>query len=115
MEGSLIMKNDQERTRQRFDALFAEWEKVIQDPKIQVSSRPKDYTNNEPYRQIVKMGKDALPFIMEKLEKGTFLLNEAVLVITGAKLEEILGKERRVASEQEKSNALVKWWKSQMR
>lgn len=107
------MNNAEKKLRERFDALFTEWEKVIQDPKIQLSSRPQDYINNEPYREIVKLGREALPFIVEKLEQGVFFLSQAVVDIAGIEKEEIIGKERRFPSEQEKSALIVKWWKSQ--
>ena len=86
---------------------------MIRDPKIQLSSRPQDYINNEPYREMVKLGKEALPFIIEKIEQGVFFLNQAVVDITGIKMEEIIGKEARFASEQLKSDLIVKWWRSQ--
>ena len=107
------MNNESKKLKEKFDALFAEWEKVIQNPKIQLSSRPQDYINNEPYREIVKLGRDALPFIIEKLEQGVFFLNQAVVDIIGIKMEEIIGKERGFLSEQEKSKLLVKWWRLQ--
>lgn len=110
------MNSESKKVKEEFDTLFAEWKKVIQDPKILLSSRPQDYTNNDPYREMVKLGRDVLPFIIEKLEQGEFLLNQAVAEITGIKMEEITGEEitgRRFLSEQEKSRLLVKWWRSQ--
>ena len=107
------MSNENNEIREKFDALYAEWERVIQDPKIQISSRPQDYIENEPYREIVKLGEDALPFIIEKLEQGVFLLNQAVVEITGVEFGEISAKELRFPSEQEKSALLVTWWRSQ--
>ncbi|MFZ3059738.1 MAG: hypothetical protein WA102_08355 [Candidatus Methanoperedens sp.] len=83
------------KTKEQFDALYAEWEKVIQDPKIQISSRPQDYTDNEPYRKIVKLGKDALPFILEKMENGVFFMNEAALKITGTTVDNIIEEEKK--------------------
>lgn len=80
---------------EQFDALYAEWEKVIQDPKIHISSRPQDYINNEPYRGIVKLGKDALPFILEKIDHGVFFMNEAALKITGKSLDKIIEEEKK--------------------
>lgn len=111
------MNTNKEKIRKQFDTLFGEWEKAIQDPKIQFSSRPKDYIDNEPYRQMVNMGKDALPFIIDKIEKGAFLLNQAVEKISGTTLDKIIGQDdsfaaRPFLSEQEKSKVLVKWWKS---
>ncbi len=82
------------KTKEQFDALYAEWEKVIQDPKIQISSRPQDYIDNEPYRKIVKLGKDALPFILEKMEQGVFFMNEAALKITGNTVDKIIAEEK---------------------
>ena len=99
--------------QERFNSLFAKWEAVIQDPKVQLSSRPQDYINNEPYREIVKLGKEALPFVIEKLEQGVFFLNQAVVDISGVRMEEIIGKEHPFLSEQKKSNLIVKWWQSQ--
>ena len=50
---------------------------------------------------------------MEKLEQGKFFLNQAVVEITGVKMDEIIDNERRFPSEQEKSTLLVKWWRLQ--
>jgi hypothetical protein len=107
------MGKDEKSIKEKFDAIFAEWEKVIQNPRIRLSSRPQDYLDNKPYREIVRLGKDALPFIIEKLEEGVFFLNQAVVDITGIEMEEIVGEERHFPSEQEKSALLVNWWKSQ--
>lgn len=83
------------KIKEQFDALYAEWEKAIQDPKIQISSRPQDYTDNEPYRKIVKLGKDAMPFILEKMELGVFFMNEAALKITGTTVDKIIEEEKK--------------------
>lgn len=114
------MGNDNKKVKEKFDALFAAWEKAIQASKIRLSSRPQDYINNKPYCEIVKLGREVLPFIIEKLEQvedsrngGVFFLNQAVVEITGIKIDKIIGKERRFLGEQEKSTLLVKWWQSQ--
>ncbi len=107
------MSNGNMNIGKRFDALFTDWEKTIQDPKIRISSRPRDYVDNEPYREMVKLGREVLPFIIEKLETGHFLLNQAVMDIAGIDIEEVVGKERLfLLSEQEKSALLVEWWRS---
>ncbi len=107
------MSNQDKVVKEKFDALFADWERVIQDPETQISSRPHDYADNEPFRGIVELGAAALPFIIEKLEQGVFLLNQAVIEIAGIDMDDILGKERRFVSEQEKARLLVEWWRSQ--
>jgi len=113
-----------EKIKEQFDAFYAEWEKVIQDPKIQFSSRPQDYTDNEPYRKIVKLGKDALPFVLEKIERGVFFMNQAALEIAETPLGNIIEEENKkpkkeklvffaeerpeFLSEQEKSELILK-------
>jgi len=114
-----------EELKEQFDALYAEWLKVIQNPKVQISSRPQDYTNNEPYREIVEMGRNALPFIREKIEQGEFLMNEAALKIAELDLDKIIGEEAKrpsaeridflsekipkFLSEQQKSKLILKY------
>ena len=114
-----------ERTKEKFNALYSEWENVIQDPKIQLSSRPQDYIDNEPYREIIKLGKDALPFILEKIEQGIFFMNQAALEVVGIQLDRIIEEERekpskerldflieeipKFLSEQQKSKLILKY------
>lgn len=82
--------------RAEFDRLYAEWEERIKDPKIQSSSRPNDYVDVEPYREIVKLGKDALPFVLEKIADGVFFMNQAAVELSGLDEHEILERERRL-------------------
>ena len=113
-----------EKTKEKFNALYAEWQRVIQDPKIRVHSRPREYIDNEPYRQIVKLGKAALPFVLERISEGVFFMNQAALEIADTKLEDLLDKENMktskerltflaeriptVLSEQQKSKLILK-------
>jgi hypothetical protein len=108
------MANESKREiKEKFDFWFGQWEKTIRTPQIQLSSRPQDYRNNEPYREIVNLGREVLPFIIEKLAHGVFFLNQAVVEITGVKIEDMVDKERGFLSEQQKSAVLLKWWYSQ--
>lgn len=87
------------QTKEKFDALYEEWLKIIEDPKIQFSSRPQDYTNNKPYREIVGLGKDALPFILEKLAQGVFFMNQAAMEVAGLNLDSVIEKEAKMPSD----------------
>lgn len=107
------MSIENSKIEKEFDIFFSEWQKAIQAPDIQLSSRPQDYTENEPYLNIVKLGEGALPLVIDKLQQGIFLLNQAVFDITGKNEEEVFGKENRLMSEQEKSKYIVEWWQSQ--
>ena len=115
---------DKTEIERRFENLYAEWEELIKDPKVQISSRPRDYIDNEPYRELVKLGKEALPLVLEKIEAGVFFMNQAALEIAGSTLEEIVDKERalpdgkrldfskrdmpRFLSEEQKSQLIIK-------
>ncbi len=116
------MSNVNKEIKKKFDVFFVEWEKIVESLKTQVSSsiKLKSYVDNEPYQEIVKLGKDALPLIIEKLEQGVSLLNNAFLDITGVEMDEVFGKERdalnipkfRLLSESEKSALIIEWWQS---
>jgi hypothetical protein len=117
--------NESAKIRKKFDALYAEWQEVIQSPRIQASSNPHDYTNNEPYQAIVKLGKDVLPLVLEKVKEGVFFMNQAVLDITETDINELIEGEsklptsKRIAfmkkekppflSEQQKSEIILKY------
>ena len=75
------MDSEENAIREKCETLFRDWQGAIQDPKIRTSSRPEDYTKNEPYQEIIRLSKGALPFLIEKLEEGHFLLNQAVIEI----------------------------------
>jgi len=85
---------DREILREKFNKLFSEWLRAISDPRIASSSRPQDYTQNKPYREIIALGRDALPLIVEKLEHGVFLLNEAALAVAGRDLAQLIELEK---------------------
>ena len=117
--------DESKKIKEKFDVLYEEWQRVIQDPKIQISSRPQDYTNNKPYREIIRLGKGALPFILEKIVQGNFLMNQAAIEVTGLHLDKMIKNEignspsDRVAfmaektpqflSEQQKSELILKY------
>ena len=82
--------------KERFESLYAEWEEIIKDPHIQISSRPQDYIDNEPYRKMVSLGKDALPFVLEKIDAGVFLMNQAALEIRRSSMEDVMEKEKEL-------------------
>ena len=121
------------KIKEQFDALYSEWEKVIQDPKIQVSSIPQDYIDSEPYSKIMELGEDVLPFILEKIEQGVFFMNQAALAITKRNINDIIKEEKKkplnkrinffavkkaeempeFLSEQQKSKLILKYLHSQ--
>jgi hypothetical protein len=83
-------------TRRRFDAVFAKWEKAIKAPEIAVSSNPKSYTDIKEYKDIIKLGKDALPFVMDKIKGGVFFMNEAALKLSRKKMGDLVAAEKKI-------------------
>jgi len=117
--------NNSAEIRKKFEALYAEWEEVIQSPRIQASSNPDDYTNNRPYQAIVKLGKDVLPLVLEKVKDGVFFMNQAALDITETDINSLIEDENKLPtskritfmktkrppflSEQQKSEIILKY------
>jgi len=83
-------------TKKRFDAVFAKWEKAIKVPEIAISSNPKSYTDIKQYKDIVKLGKEALPFVLEKVKKGVFFMNEAALKLSRKKFDTLVAAEKKI-------------------
>jgi hypothetical protein len=69
--------------KEEFDAKFASWKGHCNRPEISIHSNLNYYIKTPEYDALVAMGKPALPFLMEKLEAGEFILNDAVKKITG--------------------------------
>jgi hypothetical protein len=119
--------NNTAEIKKKFDALYDEWQEVIQSPRIQASSNPDDHINNEPYQAIVKLGKDVLPLVLEKVKEGVFFMNQAALDIKETDMNSLIENESklpagkrivfmkterpRFLSEQQKSEIILKYIK----
>ena len=114
-------------TKKKFNTVFAKWEKAIKAPEIASCSNPKAYTEIKQYKDIIKLGKEALPFILEKIEGGVFFMNEAALKISRKKIDTLVATEKKIPikkrmkvlatrkrvflSEQDKSKLILKYIK----
>lgn len=100
--------------KRKFVILYNQWQNYINKPEIKISSRSQDYTNCKPYKEIVKLGKPALPYLIEKLKEGEltlwkegqFFLWYAIRDITGVDLS----KKYKSFSEQEIAKKYIYWW-----
>jgi len=88
--------NNLSEIKKKFDDLYAEWQEVIQSPRIQASSNPEDYNNNKPYREIIRLGKDVLPLVLEKIKDGVFFMNKAALVISETDMKSLIDNENKM-------------------
>jgi hypothetical protein len=53
--------------RQRFEERFAAWKKTWQELQVAFSSNTKTVTHSKEFQEVIALGKDALPLIVEKL------------------------------------------------
>jgi len=96
-----------EAARIEFETKFASWKTAVQEnPDLRFSSRTDVFTSLKEYGDIIKMGTAAVPFIVEKLEAGDFILVKAMEEIEGFVPYDSVGM-----GEQEKSAIWVKLWK----
>ncbi len=101
-------------TADKFEEYFQQWLEEVQKPEIMVSSDTIDYIDNKPYKKIIRLGHDALPFLMNKIAQGYFILNHAVSEITGKKISDIAPVGSKLISQQEISRLWLTWWKTEI-
>ena len=87
------MSREDKGIKAQFKKLFSEWEEYVKKPEVTASSNPDDYTDNEPYREIVRLGKEVLPFVLEKVEAGVFFMNRAALDILSLDIDSVIAEE----------------------
>jgi hypothetical protein len=62
-----------------FDQAYAAWTQTWAQPAIQASSNPNDYARSQEFNDLVAMGPDILPLLVEKMSNGReFLVLQAV-------------------------------------
>ena len=93
-----------------FNKHLSHMEKFNKKPEIMMSSQTSAYTDNAPFKNIVKMGNAALPHVVAELKKGNFFLNGAMEEITGLSWSKIVPPGVVCFSEQDIAKEWVKWW-----
>lgn len=107
---------------ERFEQLYGEWTRSLQQSTTPYSSSDRDFIQNPPFEAIVDLGPDALPFIMEKLRSDAqahFLIH-ALSRITGKRFspEEIAASSSSAdgpIGNQALARLWLSWWDSQQR
>lgn len=57
-----------ELLKERFDQVYAAWQRTWQDPRIAESSNPADRTHSQQFIDLVALGPDTIPLLMQKLQ-----------------------------------------------
>ena len=93
----------------KFVKHFEEWKKELEQDSNSFSSNFTHICNTDDYKAIIKLGKPALPYLIQKLREGYFLLNDAVSSIAQIDIRE----SNRISayySEQKISALWIEWW-----
>ncbi len=100
-------------SRSEFEAAYRAWmDRVNGDTRILLSSFQESHVELPEYDAIVALGPDALPFVMERLEAGDVLLNDAALRLLGVRYEDVVPDPAALYSEQELAEFLLDRWRS---
>ena len=98
----------------KFVAYFEEWKKELEEDSNSFSSNSADLRNTGSYKNIIKLGKHALLYLIQKLREGYFLLNDAIANITQIDIKES-GQIHTCLSEQEADALWIAWWEKPTR
>jgi hypothetical protein len=77
---------------------------------IQENLYSSDFTDNKHYREIIKLGIPASPYLIEKIEEGVGALGDAITIITKKRFEKYEQPEYIVWDSKSTATAVVKWW-----
>jgi hypothetical protein len=64
--------------RQKFDDLYNEWLVFRNSPKIRLLSNPRGYCKTQAFTDIVELGMEVVPLLMNKIAQGDFFSLQAV-------------------------------------
>lgn len=96
-------------TETKFVEYFEKWKKELEQDSNVFGSNTTNLRNTHDYKNMIKLGKQALPYLIQKLREGYFLLNDAVSDITKIDIRELM-QTSTYYSEQEISALWIDWW-----
>ena len=88
-----------------FDRKITAWKNYLMN-----NPRLSNLTGNEHYRAIVDMGIPVLPYLMERIDKGSWALGGAVCLITEKRFEESEWPEGKLGDAISGAGLLREWW-----
>ena len=102
------MHTDDNRTdiSQRFNALAEQWSEHCK--KVALSSNINDYLNSDSYRELVKLGAPAIPYIMERYRADDLPWGFVLDDITGLHMIE----DRNHFSPPQVKKRWLAWWEN---
>lgn len=98
-------------SREKFEKAFDEWMEEAKDDSLLLESNSEHFYRLESFQKIIGLGKGSLPYIVEKLQAGHFMLNHAMKMITDINIIKLNKITDPTFSEQKISNLWIEWWK----
>ena len=89
---------------------FSRWLEESRRWPLRSSSFARDYVALGPYREMVGMGRGALPLIAGKMREGHFMMARAMAEITGVDVRPMVKDHGPLVSDQKIADILLRWW-----
>ncbi|RNJ78526.1 MAG: hypothetical protein D9C04_07135 [Nitrosopumilus sp. B06] len=97
-------------SREEFEKVFEQWIKESKTDSLLLESNSENFHRLESYQRIIALGRESLPYIVEKLQAGHFMLNNAMHVITDVNIVRLRKITDTTFSEQKISKLWIEWW-----
>lgn len=97
-------------SRKEFEDVYSKWVQESESGPLSLASNSELLQELESFQRLVDLGEESLPFVVEKLQDGHFMLNRVIGRITGIRVFEIKKDSDSVLSEQDISKLWIKWW-----
>lgn len=100
--------------RSRFAFAYNAWKATWAAPEISFSSNPGDRANSQEFRDLVALGPECLPLIMEKIAAGEFFALQAADELLRAEHRVVfdIDDERILGGEQQRAQEALRRWLS---
>ena len=93
---------------QDFNDAFCKWKEELERDTF--NSNSTQFRTSENFKKIVSLGKNTVPFIIDKLSEGYFFLNHVIQEITRIDIKNLKEISFQILSEQDISKLWIEWW-----
>lgn len=109
----------QPEAKEKFDEAYSRWLEFRKSPGVRLSGNPADYTKTKAFEEIVGLGAEVIPLLMEKITQGDFFARKAVERMSQesgpyqqSMVPELAVSEHNNSEQNKAALMLIKWFKS---
>lgn len=102
-------------SKKEFEDAYGQWVKESESGSLSFASNSETLQELESFQRLVDLGEESLPFIVEKLQEGNFLLNYVMEKIIGIRIFNIRRDAYSILSRQDISKIWIEWWRKNRR